>query len=343
MAGDHNVYANTTRYNYGPAWFYILRVLDMVPGFGADPTWSLRWKVAVLLSAVDLCLLFLLARRFGIEAGILFWLNPIAIIITGFHGQFDNLAVLLALVAAQMIGPASPPSIRRQIGGLLILGGSLIVKHVFFFFPVWLAFQQPSRLRKSLCLIIPTTIFIASFVPYVGGGGGAGIVNNVFLYRSLSNSPFWLGVAPRVVVDKVPILIFFLGSLTICGLLWRKLDSLNSALRYSVALVVFSSALANQYLAIPLAAIAVRPNVLYLLYTLVGTVFLIASSDGFHWPIGISPSGFEELISLLFLGLLLETVPRDRVGQFVARIIGFARWIEHEVVTQVGGEPDTKP
>lgn len=103
VAQGKNVYANTPRYNYGPIWFHILSYLDRSPWFPSSAVWALRWKVTFFLTGVDLGIAILLLRWFGTLPAVLFFLNPISIIITGYHSQFDNLAVLIGLLSARLL------------------------------------------------------------------------------------------------------------------------------------------------------------------------------------------------------------------------------------------------
>lgn len=334
MMKDGNVYAETARYNYGPIWFHVLRFLDTIPWISENALWSLRWKVTLFLTMVDLALSLVLMRWFGWRVALLFWLNPIAIIITGYHSQFDNLAVFLGLMAAKLLQDNQSSSVYRQILALAILGLSLVVKHILFFFPIWIAFKQDSAQKKALCVFIPFGIFGLSFLPYLGDGGVYGVAKNVLMYESFNNGPFWNGIAPTVVVDKVPLILVFLGALAILGLLYRKTPPLESALRYIVAVVVFSSAVANQYLAIPLAAIAANWNIMYALYSALGGIYLVVARDGLHWPVAAGSSGYDELILVLFLGLLLHTAPRGRLDQMMRMTKAGLALLKNEVVIQ---------
>jgi hypothetical protein len=135
-------------------------------------------------------------------------------------------------------------------------------------------------------------------------------------------------------MDKVPFILAFFIALAVAGMLWRKLSPFESALRYIVVVVVFSSAIANQYLAIPLAAVAANWNLMYALYSVLGGVYLIVAKDGLHWPEAFKSSNYDELIFVLFLGLLLHTLPRQRFDQ-ITKIAKFGlKWFKNEVLIQ---------
>lgn len=343
MANDGNVYLETQRYNYGPIWFHILAFLDILPFPISDPLLSLRWKVTAFLTIIDIAIASCLYRWYGGKVASLFFLNPIVIIITGYHSQFDNLAILMALISIKLIDKAECTISYRSISGLLLLGLSLSIKHILFIFPLWLAFKNTRWRDKLLSIGIPYTIFLSAFLPYLNKGA-EGILNHVFLYRGFANAPFWNGVAPSVLVDKIPMFILFIGTLSILGLVLRTKKPLESLYIYTIALVIFSSAVANQYLAICLVAISVNWNISYALYSIAGTIYLFASSDGLHFPLlqeylgksgNSSVIGYQELIFLLFLGLVLQLMSKQTKQCFLSSLKKYAQCLKNEVVIQI--------
>ncbi|HTB83163.1 MAG TPA: hypothetical protein VK742_05870 [Candidatus Sulfotelmatobacter sp.] len=279
MARGENVYANTDRYNYGPVWFNLIHLLDMLAGH--DPR-IFRWLLTGVLSAVDVGIFFVLLRKFGGLAATVFFLNPISIIITGYHNQFDNLAILLGLWAVLLFGEEfeKPPS-RRQFLALILLGLSLMTKHLLFAFPFWLALKQKGFVSKCVVVLVPLAVFGLGFAPY-WPGGGPGIVDNVFYYRSLDNHYFYNFFVPAVLQPVIsPQTVWFL-MLGLFAFLCRKKTALKSLLIYTVVLVATSPATNNQYLAIPLAFTAVFINFFTVCYTLTATYHLCVDADGLH-------------------------------------------------------------
>lgn len=65
-----NVYAETTRYNYGPVWFNIVFILDMIATFFHS---YFRHILVGFLSMVDLSIFFILWRKIGKTAAYLFF------------------------------------------------------------------------------------------------------------------------------------------------------------------------------------------------------------------------------------------------------------------------------
>ena len=306
-----NVYAETIRYNYSPVWFHVLHALDSLPLLAADRFDGLRWKVVMLLTITDVGIFVFLLRQYSLRVASLFFLNPISIIITGYHNQFDNLAVLTALWSVLWFEQGK--SRIHRVAGILGIALSLCIKHILFLFPLWLAVKQKSWSRRIAVVAIPYGIFLLSFVPY-WSTGAQGIRNNVFLYRSMQNAPLWSVLIPvrHLPVSKTSL---FFGTLFVLGVCWRKKPALESIHYYLVSLVTFSSAVTNQYLAICTPSIAVMWNWAFALYTFFGTVTLFVDPDGLHFQPFWDYIPFRRHdLAILFLatGLLIAVVGRKR-------------------------------
>lgn len=285
-----NVYAETPRYNYGPVWFLILGALRWAAGFTAEPTGLFRSGVVAVLTLADLAVAAMLGRRFGARAAILFFLNPVSILITGYHNQFDTLAIAIAFAAVLTAEKAEAEGDgKRRLAALALLGLSLTVKHIFFVLPLWLAFRAGTWRDRALALCVPVGIFLASFLPFAAHGWH-GILHNVFLYRSFSN-----GLTTRLVASlglAVPPSLLLIAGLAVAGWLLRRRPLFEAALVYLVLLVILSPGMANQYLAIPMAAAVVALNPGYALYALAATLIVLSNRDGL-WLNLFTRAGFR--------------------------------------------------
>jgi len=328
VSSSGNVYVETHRYNYSPIWFHILHYLDVIPFFNADGMEFFRIKIALFLTIVDLGLFIFLLKRYSLWVAALFFLNPISIIITGYHSQFDNIAILLALISVEGCGEKSNRFLR--VACLTGIGLSLCVKHILFVFPLWLAFKEKSWSRKLLLLLTPYCIFAFSFISYIPDGY-SGIVKNVFLYRAFNNAPLWSAILPNVIFSSTPTILLFVGAMVLIGYYLRKRSSLESLHIYLISLVAFSSAISNQALAIPVPSIAVFWNWGYALYTSVGGLYLIVEKNGLHvavmqhlvrwddrwnnlWINGFMKSYvFELLAFLLVAGLFITLADHKKI------------------------------
>ena len=328
------MYAETPRYNYGPIWFYILYGLrGSLRTIGLDTIYYFHLTIAAILTLVDVALALHLRNRFGFGPAIFFFLNPISILITGYHSQFDNLAVLLCLLACSTLeGSYRNASVTKIILSLALIGLSITTKHIFLFFSLWLWFAVPiqNRAAKALALASPCIIFILSFLPFAFEPASIkGIIANVFKYQSLNGNglpalvlELWQGRPLSTSTSEGSIVKYlFVFTVALSGILWsRALQKKNRpdasshpvvilSQIYLLTLVGFSSAMANQYLAIPLYAFAIlhRHSVSWL-YTIAGSIVLLTSVDNIlvgkyqHLDLlGYLPSQLLCIIAIYFL------------------------------------------
>lgn len=328
MEDGGNVYAETERYNYGPIWSYVLALLQNVSELFPDPEAAFRIALVTLLTLADVGIWAILHRRYGRIAGFVFFLNPVSIVITGFHNQFDNLAILAGLAAMLVYSVAALP-------GLLLLGVSLTVKHILLAFPLWLAVKEKGWEMKLSALVVPPAVLAVSFAPFLGEGR-SGIVSNVFLYRGHDNAPFWHAVLPAQLQSWISPFALLAAVLVVLAFVWRRRDPVDLVLLYLLTIVLFAPAIANQYLALAIPAIAAFPSLAFVPYQVLSTWMLTIHPDGLHhaWLRDRSPGSivqeqvglrvYDPLIAALSLGFAvvlfpgLRELPR-RAWEWVAR------------------------
>lgn len=318
QADGHNVYASTTRYNYGPVWFIVLGLLWDTSQAGVGDTALFRPMIVTLLIVADLAIGYLLLRRFGRVAATLFVLSPLSILITGYHNQFDNVAIAIGFGAVLLIGgERDGPLARRQWWGIALLGLSLIVKHVLFFLPLWMGLRQRERRRALLITAVPILMFAASFLPWMADGW-TGVFDNVISYRSHANAPLidvlTLGTLSADWLWRVGSVVFFAG-MVVLGWVVRRLDHEWTFLAMLVAVVVLAPGVANQYLAIPMAAVAAAPNVFFGAWIAVSTYFLVGDFDGLGYRHILPPLLRHEVAG-----------PRDAYNVPIAVLAAGALW-----------------
>jgi hypothetical protein len=324
-----NVYAATDRYNFAPGWLHILHGLNLLSGH--NPV-IFRYVVAGFLSLADAGIFFFLWRRSGKLAAGWFLLNPIAIIISGYQCNFDNVAIGLGLLAAGLMGDDfERPLDRRRYMGLFVLGLSLVVKHVFFAFPFWLAVKQKGMRQKLVVILVPLGLFALSFVPY-WHTGSQGIIQNVFLYRSFTNEFFYRMFLPQFVQFMFGSLAVWFFLLVLFAFICRKKSTVEFLLFYTAVLVAASPANINEYLSIPGAFVATHLNPFTVLYTVVGTLHLLVDPNGFHWTGWSRTICIDLAIYLLGLGLVWATWRQP----IMAGIKGVSAWCLGEVKNQLG-------
>lgn len=274
-----NVYRDTTRYNYAPPWSYVVHRLASWALLFRDRLAAFKWLLTILLTLVDIGIAALLLDRAGPTAAILFFLNPISIFTTGYHRQFDNIPLLIGFLAVGVLDRSTTRS--RTWAGAAVTGASLMVKHVLFAFPLWLAVHERQWRDRLITLLLPPAMFLLSFAPF-WPRGHQGIINNVFLYRGYANAPLWNALLPAAVLHVVKPMLLFLTALIVGAFATRRRTRFEALLIYTLLLVACSPAVANQALAIVCAAMAVFPNAIFGLYVALGTLHLLVHHEGLH-------------------------------------------------------------
>jgi hypothetical protein len=232
--------------------------------------------VAAFLATIDVLIGLALAMAYSHTAAVVFLLAPVGLLISGFHSQFENVAVLCALLAWLIVrgGRPGPAALVVSAG---LTGLSLVVKHIMFLFPLWLMFWSPlGKLRyRVLYAGIAYAVFFCSFIPWwEDPASRAGIVNNVFGYNSTyGDSTYGSSLAPMTVSLFLPIRsidasfqwipvvrrfkALWMGLMLAAGVALVRRGAHELFLLYLMALYAFTPAMAEQYTAIPLVACAV--------------------------------------------------------------------------------------
>ena len=261
IAGNfRNVYAETSRYNYGPIFFCIQGLLYKISLIKPEhQVLIFRVLIVSVLIFADLGISAFIANKYSWKKALIFFLNPISIIITGYHNQFDNIAVLLALLSINFFNEDEKFN-KKDLGFIALFSLSLITKHILFILPVFILLMKnlPAK-KKFLYAFVPPMIFLLSFVPFAFSSSEAaqGILENVFRYRSTNHAPLLIILYRLVHFPKEPRLIVYIIMMIFTALLTRKYKFDKILLVYLIAMVSFSSGMANQYLIIPMAGLCV--------------------------------------------------------------------------------------
>lgn len=279
-----NVYTRTHRYNYGPVFLCIQGFLyNLACIKGSYNEMMYRVLMVSALSAADLGIMIIMAKRYSIRAALIFFLNPISIIITGFHNQFDNIAILLALCTLFFYNEEEKFN-RRDIGFVLLFALCLMTKHILFLVPIFLLMNPRLCFKKKIMYAcVPVGIFLMSFVPFLTCVEALqGILNHVFLYRSSNNFPLLHIVLEAIAVPKSWWFIIYIIFMLMTAFMIRDYTYERQLLIYLIAMVTFSSAIANQYLVIPMVAVCVF-DVKWLRYgyMIVNMLYLAIDYNGF--------------------------------------------------------------
>ena len=295
-----NVYVETYRYNYGPIWFNIIGLLDKLVNYNFN---GLKLSISIFLTCVDLGIFFVLLKKFGKVPAVIFFLNPISIIISGYGRQFNNVAVLAAMLAAVIYGDDFIAGFsKRKFLGLIMLGISITTKHVFFAYPFWLAVKQRGVKEKLTALFLPVAIFFASFLPYAKNSTTQ-IIHHVFLYQSMGGTAVMRSLKLVLGESRGGALGFLLLllALTVFGIAFKKYSNLKSVLLYGLVLLLFTNSIVNEFFVIAAVGAAVFFNGFFVLFLLVAGGFVASGMLGwFPWPHSLPGLALSSI--LLWLG-----------------------------------------
>jgi len=289
------------RYNYGISWSLVLGCFYLVSS-GND--FIFRFAIIAFLSFADFAIYLILRRWFGYKPALIFFLNPISIIITGHYNQFDNLAIAVALIAIDFLVKFKELTrIKYLILCICFLTLSLTVKHTLVLFLLWFMFSNFSFRIKSALILVPYALFLLHFVPFMirSQFDRDSILSAVFKYWSANNAPFWkfwfwdkeyaesLGDHTAWHHGRIWMILMFISVFTIGYILsYKPLQYQIPA--FSIAILIFSSAITSQFLAIATLGAAVYFNTGFLLFFILGALYLCLD------PAGLSISWLQPLL-----------------------------------------------
>lgn len=278
-----SVYANTTRYNYGPIWAYILAALKLLASIGAYNQKLFHVYIVICLFAAEVFLYKAIFKQTKNNLLILLLLfNPISIVIIGHHSQFDILAVCLAYYAYINLKD------KKYTVAAILLGISFSIKHIMVFFPLMLLFNQEILLKERIKLLtIPALIFILSFLPFYHDFDA--IKTNVLSYQFNNNQTFLKHILDLAIPGFITKMGFFklipiftgykfiwlliFPTLAFYAYKWKNTDMFNI---YLLCIVATSLAISEQYFLIPLTAVfAYRKYLFSWIYVFLASYYIL--------------------------------------------------------------------
>ncbi|HLW01177.1 MAG TPA: glycosyltransferase 87 family protein [Ktedonobacterales bacterium] len=210
----HNIYAFTDRYPYPPVWVWLVALAQWV----ANST-GLSFDGLVRFPGMvgDVGIVALLYRRKGNLAALFYAANPVAILITAGHGQFDGLVMAL-VVAAWALWENER---RHMAWAALALGGAIALKGYPVLLLPGLLIGAESHQRRALLIGLAFTPLLVSMLVYSAFFGlEPAMITHVLGYQSPAifgwglylNKPFpqlalLLGGPARVAVLLFPVLL----------------------------------------------------------------------------------------------------------------------------------------
>lgn len=183
-----NPYLRPDFYNYPPLWMYVeagsvrLSQAINVPFQVVIKTWSVVADLAIGV------LLYLVARQQGrsrLRAALWTWaylLNPVSIVVTAAHGQFDSIPGFLSLLALALL--VAKPSPRFPVSALALGLAFAIKPNPVLLLPFYAATQGlrlPQRVGYVTLACVPVAL---TFIPFVGASTNA-MIRGVFGYSGV--------------------------------------------------------------------------------------------------------------------------------------------------------------
>jgi hypothetical protein len=286
-----SVYSGDVPYGYGPFWMFVLRFADLIQNLFPDNRKIFRLVIILILTLADLLIAAIIARKFSHYAALLFFLNPISIIISGYHNQFDNIAILAALVAVMYFDSEPSESKSRNLYlGLALIGLSLAVKQILLFFPVWLFFRNGTFKQRVTRGAMPYVVYIACFIPWATSIARIEIIfEEIFLQRRGRSGILlnlfgadWAGTIEGSIysdlIRKVVFASWVLGVLAF-GWIMRNRSLFHSLIVYLLLMVGLAPAFSQQQLILPLIALFVYATIELKIFYLLTLLFMIQNSD----------------------------------------------------------------
>ena len=273
-----NIYVETPEYNLAPVKLWTLCALKRIQL--ALPGVPFHFVVRSFLCGVDLLTLGVLLLIAGVlklpaaRTAIFFYLCPITFLITGYHGQFENLAMLMVLIGIYMyLRFATRPVLRTALLWVFATAGMIVKHNVFYELIICLHSSIKRYWIKVPLFVISVIVFLSLFIPY-WEQGGKGIINNVFKYSSD------VGVYGITSLFMLPNLkyLFILG-MCIFPLFLKGKDIIAQCLLGTLFFLTFTTGIAVQYFVLPVALGALRPSKYFLLYVLLASFFILGNDN----------------------------------------------------------------
>ena len=326
-----DLFHGPTFYSYSPLWALFLRALNSAALPLGVPLHRAVGVVLLVADVVSALLVYGIVRRVSKDspmpasgAALLFFLNPVSVLATGFHNQFENVSILFLLVAVfyAQVRPVRPREMsraqvlrtctRHSSVILAALSSSLLVKHVTWFHP--LLFIR-SRRREGLSLaagLAPYVVFALSFMPY--WRTRQQLVKNVLGYRSMSESYGTAVLTEHGLLPEWAPRGLFLLAAAVGVIAFRRFEVGRASLLLFLVLLLFLPGIAEYYLIWPIALGAVYRGAGFFVYTAVVSAFLLGSPDGLAVPFEHFPGWHGVWFAILFW--LLWELRRVRGSRF---------------------------
>jgi hypothetical protein len=284
----HNIYTFTDRYPYPPVWVWLVALAQWIAN-----TTGLSFGGLARLPGIagDVLIVALLQRAKGSKAALFYAVNPVSILITAGHGQFDGLVMAL-VVAAWVLWDTRQR--RNAAWAALALGGAIALKgYPVLLLPALLVGAAGWKRRVLLTGLALAPLLVCVLVYSAFFGLEPAMISHVLGYQSppiLGWSLYFNNLLPRIwpasFIGGLLVLALFLTAVTRAALLLfpvllavRKPSwSLESLwLVTFLGFYLLAPGLSPQYLlwALPLLALVdLKKGVFYTAFSTPALVFL---------------------------------------------------------------------
>ena len=326
LAGD-NFYA-TQLHNWPVLWIYFTAAAE---AFHDSTGLPFSFLVKLPPIAADAAIAMLL-RRQSPKIGLLYALNPVAILITGYHGQFDSMMLAPTVLAWCLWEAWTGP--RRLYGTALALGLGIWFKPVpLVLLPIFLP-RLKNHLERAVFVVLafaPAAIgtlpyflrwpedVAANFLGYSSwfGQWGYPVLWMLVEYVARGTVPWWMPDPEHV--SSVLHFMYLAGRfvlLAALGFTWWWIHRQRTSVLFGVVatFVAFYTA-------------TVGFGVQYLLWVL---PFALAARERFVWPFTVAATGL--LIVAYSMGLayrVVEPIPDNGPNslEFIVKVAALPTWI----------------
>lgn len=303
-AGLYSAAETAGRYPYLPLWWLLLKGLKGLQSvFGGDlGQWARLPGLAGDLGVACLAYLLVergsrssaalaagsqaqLSTRAGLLAGLGWALNPLAVLVSAAHGQFDSLALALLLAAAWWLEYSA--SRRSEMLAALSLAAAIALKTwPLAFLPLYLGvfISRREAARFVFWSLLPPLLLLAPFVAISGAEAVLGRLaysgaTALGLSGAMRASFFAVGASGDTYRRIDALWRFASLAVLAAGWVWvwwrsRRLRLLDSLAWAALSLVLFAPGLSPQYLAWPAAFLLLLPGFGALRYSAAGAVLL---------------------------------------------------------------------
>lgn len=360
--GIIGAYAAHPYLNHPPLALAVLRSLSLASDAAGIALGDVLRHVQSISDMVTVAMIVLVARATGsvppARAALLFFLSPVAMFVSSFHGNTDSL--LVALVACAVLLKIQ----QRHVSAGCVLAVATGIKILpLLLLPLFI--MAGNRRARISTLAAYSVVFILLFAPVILLGGPR-VISNVFFYRGFSGGWGVAGIATTlstVFPDHQPLLatlsglyvasttVLIVGSwVALLIVMWRRGRALPDAGRHLqlpgnvtgvfLLILFLAPGFGNQYLLWPLPFLwffAGRAGTaaLTILYSILPLAsYTVWSGSWAWWYADVLPHRDHFELTLLSLPVWIAT------GVILALGVGRPRPIATASPPIVGGEAD---